>query len=63
MSTTIVSHIEIDGRGVAWIAGANTKVMEVGLDKIAYDWSPEEMHLQHPHLYLAQIHSPSRLLL
>lgn len=57
MPTTVVSQIEIDDRGVAWIAGANTKVIEVVLDKIAHGWSPEEMHFQHPHLSLAQIHS------
>ena len=27
------------------------------LDKLAYGWSPEEMHLQHPHLSMAQIHA------
>jgi uncharacterized protein (DUF433 family) len=48
------THIEIDPTGRAWIVGANTKVVEVVL---AYGWSPEEMHLQHPHLSLAQIHS------
>ena len=47
----------IDDQGVAWIAGANTKVIEVVLDKLAYGWSPEEMHFQHPHLSLAQIHA------
>src|ERR1700693_5002063 len=52
-----VSQIEIDDQGVAWIPGANTKVIEVVLDKLAYGWSPEEMHLQHPHLSLAQIHA------
>ena len=57
VSTTVVSQIEVGDRGVAWIAGANTKVIEIVLDKIAYDWSPEEMHLKHPHLSLAQIHS------
>ena len=31
--------------------------MDAVLDKIAYGWSPEEMHLQHPHLSLAQIHA------
>ena len=54
---SVASPIELDDRGVAWIAGANTKVIEVVLDKIAYGWSPEEMHLQHPHLSLAQIHA------
>ena len=40
----VASQIEIDDQGVAWIAGANTKVIEVVLDKLAYGWSPEEMH-------------------
>ena len=58
MATTIVStHIEIDDKGVASITGANTKVVEVVLDRLAYGWSPEEIHFQHPHLSLAQIHS------
>jgi uncharacterized protein (DUF433 family) len=52
-----VSQIEIDEKGVAWIAGANTKVIEVVLDKLAYGWSPEETHFQHPHLSLAQVHA------
>ena len=33
------------------------KVVEVVLDKRAYDWSPEEIHEQHPDLSLAQIHA------
>ncbi len=57
MATTVRALIEIDDEGVAWITGANTKVVEVVLDKIAYGWSPEEMCLQHPHLSLAQVHS------
>ena len=50
------SQIEIDDQGIAWIAGANTKVIEIVLDKLAYGWSPEE-HFQHPHLSLAKIHA------
>ena len=57
MAITVASQIEIDDQGVAWIAGANTKVLEVVLDKKAYGWSPEEIHFQHPHLALSQIHS------
>jgi uncharacterized protein (DUF433 family) len=57
MPITVASQIEIDDQGEAWIVGANTKVAEVILDKMAYGWSPEEMHFQHPHLSLAQIHS------
>ncbi len=57
MVAVLNSLIEIDDRGVAWIAGANTKVVEVVLDKMAYGWSPEEMHRQHPQLSMAQIHA------
>jgi uncharacterized protein (DUF433 family) len=57
MAITVASQIEIDDHGVAWIAGANTKVLDVILDKKAYGWSPEEIHFQHPHLSLSQIHS------
>lgn len=57
MSSVTVTHIDLDERGVAWITGANTKVIEVVLDKLAYGWSPEEIHFQHPTLSLAQIHA------
>ena len=57
MSTGLTTQIEIDAHGVAWVAGANTKVKEIVLDKLAYGWSPEEMHFQHPHLSMAQIHA------
>jgi uncharacterized protein (DUF433 family) len=49
--------IEIDDRGAAWLTGSNVKVTEVVLDKLAYGWSPEEIHFQHPGLSLAQIHA------
>jgi uncharacterized protein (DUF433 family) len=57
MVAVLNSLIELDEHGVPWITGANTKVVEVVLDKMAYEWSPEEMHLQHPHLSMAQIHA------
>jgi len=52
-----ISRIVLNQQGRAWIAGTSSKVIEVMLDKIAYGWSPEEMHLQHPHLPLAKIHT------
>lgn len=55
--TVATAHIHLDHQGVAWIDDTNTKVIEVVLDKIAYGWSPEEIHFQHPHLSLAQIHA------
>ena len=57
MVAVLNSLIELDAEGIPWITGANTKVVEVVLDKMAYGWSPEEMHCQHPHLSMAQIHA------
>ena len=56
MTGSFTTQIEIDDRGVAWIAGTRVKVLEVVLDKIAYGSSPEEIHFQHPNLSLAQIY-------
>jgi uncharacterized protein (DUF433 family) len=50
-------HIRLDDHGVPWIDDTNTKVIEVALDMIAHGWSPEEIHFQHAHLSLAQIHA------
>ena len=57
VTAVFATRIELDGRGIAWIGGTKVKVTEVVLDKIAYGWSPEEIHFQHPHLSLAQIHA------
>ena len=57
MPELITAHIWLDDRGVAWIDDTNTKVIEVALDMIAHGWSPEEIHFQHPHLSLVQVHA------
>ena len=57
MTAVFATQIELDGLGAAWIGGTKVKVSEVVLDKMAYGWSPEEIHFQHPHLSLAQIHA------
>src|SRR5665213_3882383 len=57
MPVLATAHIRLDERGVAWVDDTNTKVIEVALDMIAHGWSPEEIHFQHPHLSLAQIHA------
>src|ERR1700720_1082811 len=51
------SHIHRDAEGRAWIDDTNVKVIEVVLDHIAYGWSADEIHVQHRHLSLAQIHA------
>jgi len=53
----VTAHIYLDERGIAWIDDTNVKVIEVVLDKLAHGWSPEEIHFQHAHLSLAQIHA------
>jgi uncharacterized protein (DUF433 family) len=56
MTAAFTTQIELDERGIAWLAGTRVKVLEVVLDKIAYGSSPEEIHFQHRNLSLAQIH-------
>lgn len=57
MTAVMTSYITLDDQGQAWIEGTRTKVKQVVLDKLAYGWSPEEMHRQHPHLPLAKIYA------
>jgi uncharacterized protein (DUF433 family) len=57
MSDVPYPHIDFDAKGVPLIAGTTTKVIEVVLDRIAYRWDADEIHRQHPHLSLAQIHA------
>lgn len=52
-----IAHIVRDAAGVAWIDRTRIKVIEVALDHVAYGWSAEEIHRQHPNLSLAQIHA------
>ncbi|OHE80981.1 MAG: hypothetical protein A2107_02635 [Verrucomicrobia bacterium GWF2_62_7] len=51
------THIRLDKRGVAWVDDTKVKVIEVILDHLAYGHSADEIHLQHPHLSLAQVHA------
>jgi len=51
------THVSVDKSGVTWIDGTKVKVVEVIVDHLTYGHSPEEIHLQHPHLSLAQVHA------
>lgn len=57
MTAEFSTQIEVDARGMAWLAGTRTKVAEIVLDKIAYGWSPEEICFQHSRLSLAQVYA------
>ncbi len=54
---TTYEHIILDDKNNAIIEGTRTKVLQLVLDRMAYGWSPEELHFQHPHLTLGQIYS------
>jgi uncharacterized protein (DUF433 family) len=56
MTVVAYPHIEIRD-GVPYLAGTQTKVVEVVLDRLAYHWDADEMQRQHPHLSLAEIYS------
>jgi uncharacterized protein (DUF433 family) len=55
--TSGYDHILVGENGVATIAGARMKVAQLVSEVMAYGWSPEELHFQHPHLTMSQIHS------
>lgn len=54
---TSYEHIVLNQSGVPIIEGTNTKIVEIVAEIKAHGWSPEEIHFQHPHLSLGQIHS------
>lgn len=56
-ASTRYEHIVLDEHGVPHIAGTTMKVVELVTARLAYGWSPEELHFQFPHLTLGQIHS------
>jgi uncharacterized protein (DUF433 family) len=57
MSTVAYPHIDLRADGTAVLAGTQTKVIEVVLDRMAHHWDADEIHRQHPHLSLAQIYA------
>ena len=57
MTTTAYPHIELDAAGVPHIAGTSVKLVELVLEYLAYHWDAGQLHREHPHLSLAQIHS------
>ena len=57
LAATTYEHIVVDDNGVPVIEGANTKVIEIVLHIRASGISPEQLHLELPHLSLGQIHS------
>ncbi|MFQ5568020.1 MAG: DUF433 domain-containing protein [Rhodothermales bacterium] len=57
LTQTPYEHVLLNEHGVPLLAGTNMKVVELVLEHLAYGWSPEELHFQHPYLPLGQIYS------
>lgn len=53
----VLPHISLDDQGRPWIDDTNIKVIEIVLDHLAYGWSAEAIHENHPHLSLAQVYA------
>lgn len=54
---TTYEHVQIDAGDTPFVAGTTMKVVELVMAQMAYGWSPEELHFQHPYLTLGQIHA------
>ena len=54
---TRYEHVVLDEKNIPTIFGTTMKVIELVAERLAYGWSPEELHFQHPYLSLGQIHS------
>ncbi|MGQ0635133.1 MAG: DUF433 domain-containing protein [Planctomycetaceae bacterium] len=58
MTNVVETHVRLDERGVAWIDDTNIKVVEVVLDRTAYNLTPEEIYAGlGGYLSLAQIYA------
>ena len=58
LSETRYEHIILNESQVPIISGTNLKVVELVLDHLAYGWSPEELHFQHPTLSMGKFTPP-----
>jgi uncharacterized protein (DUF433 family) len=54
---TTYEHVVLNEKEAPMISGTTIKVAELVQETMAYGWSPEELHFQHPYLTLGQIHS------
>lgn len=50
-------HIAFDKHDVPIIQDTTMKVIDLVTEKLAYGWSPEEIHFQHPYLTIAKVHA------
>lgn len=57
LTTTEYKYIQLDERNVPIIAGTTMKVVELITSAKVYHWTPEELHINYPHVSLSKIYS------
>ncbi len=57
LTATAYKHIVLNERNVPIVAGSTMKVVEIVMAQMAYGWTPEEIHINHPYLSMSQIHA------
>ena len=50
-------HVGLDDEGVPYIQDSTIKIVELVAEHIGWEWGAAELHRQHPHITLSQIHS------
>ena len=50
-------HVDFDSTGTAVVSGTDMLIEQLVLGHLAYGWSAEELHFQHPYLTLGQVHA------
>lgn len=56
-TATQYEHVRLNERGEPVIGPSQFKLLLLVTEHLEYGWSAEELHFQHPHLSLGQIHS------
>jgi uncharacterized protein (DUF433 family) len=49
--------IKEDGKPARLVSHPRVRVAQIAMDYLAYGWSADEIHRQHPHLSLAEVHA------
>lgn len=57
LTATEYKHIQLNEKNVPIIAGTSMKVVELITSVKAYQWTPEELHENYPHVSMSKIYS------
>jgi len=57
LTITEYKHISINEQNVPIIAGTSMKVVELITSVKAYQWTPEELHENYPHVSMSKIYA------